>query len=126
MEFEELDINKKEMLAIVLAVKHWFSEFANSKVLIFLDNQVCMALLNYGVTRSPFLAACLREINYFLVKYNIEIKAKYISSKDNKIADICSRAFSSDLFLGKFNKLLSENFKLDYLYYDKFDFESNC
>lgn len=126
MEFEELDINKKEMLAIVLAVKHWFSEFANSKVLIFLDNQVCMALLNYGVTRSPFLAACLREINYFLVKYNIEIKAKYISSKDNKIADICSRAFSSDLFLSKFNKLLSENFKLDYLYYDKFDFESNC
>ena len=38
-EHDDLDITKKEMLAIMAAVKHWFSELANLKVLIYVDNQ---------------------------------------------------------------------------------------
>ena len=66
LEFEELDITKKEMLTVMAAVKHWFGDLANLKVCIFVDNQACVALLNYGITRSPFLASCLREIQYYL------------------------------------------------------------
>ena len=54
LEFEELDINKKEMLTVMAAIKHWFSDLANLRVRIFVDNQECVALLNYGITRSPF------------------------------------------------------------------------
>ena len=61
-EFDDLDITKKEMLTVMIAIKHWFSELANLKIEIFIDNQACVAPLNYGVTRSPFLASCLREI----------------------------------------------------------------
>ena len=50
---------------VMAAIKHWFAELSNSKVRIFVDNQACVALLNYGITRSPFLATCLREI-YFV------------------------------------------------------------
>ena len=73
-----------------------------------MDNQACVALLNYGVSRSPFLAACLREIHFVLAKFNIELRAEYIPSKDNCLADLCSRAFSNDIFYKNFNKLLSD------------------
>ena len=124
LEHDDLDINKKEMLTVMAAVKHWFVDLANLKVRIFVDNMVCVALLNRGVTRSPFLAAYLREIQFVLAKYNIEMKADYIPSKQNKLADLCSRAFSSDVYFNNFNKLLLDKvFILDNLCYDKLQFE---
>ena len=60
VEIEDLDITKKEMVTVMAAIKHWFAELENLRVRIFVDNQACVALLNYGVTKSPFLAACLR------------------------------------------------------------------
>ena len=124
LEFEDLDINKKEMLTVMVAVKHWFSDLANLKVRIFVDNQVCVSLLNYGITRSPFLASCLREIQYVLAKYNIEIRAEYIPSKDNCLADLCSRAFSNNVHFKKNNTcLINKTFILENLRYEYFDFE---
>ena len=123
-EFDELDISKKEILAVMAAIKHWFVELANLKVKIFVDNQACVALLNYGITRSAFLASCLREIQFFLAKYNIEIRAEYIPSKENCLADLCSRAYSKDVHFRNFNKLFKDKvITLDYLFYDKFEFE---
>ena len=96
------------MLTIMAAIKHWFADLSNLKVLIFVDNMACVSLLNYGVTRSPFLASCLREIQFYLAAFNIEIKAQYIPSKENKLADLCSRAFSTDIHFENFNKLLND------------------
>ena len=127
MECKELDINKKEMLVVMAGIKHWFHELANLKVKIFVDNQVCVALLNYGITHSPFLASCLREIQFFLAKYNIEIKAEYIPSKENFLADLCSRAFSDEKHLENFNKLLNEgtiNLENQNFDYRNFNFEN--
>ena len=121
--FEDMDINKLEMVTVMAAVKHWFGELANLKVRIFVDNQVCVALLNYGITKSPFLAACLREINFYLAEHNIEIRAEYIPSKQNCLADLCSRAFSSDKYFKNFNSLLSQGtLKLENVVYDNFYF----
>ena len=106
------------------AIKHWFADLANLKVRIFVENQACVALLNYGISKSPFLAACLREISFFLASYNIELKAEYIPSKDNCLADLCSRAFNSDTYCNNFNKILQDGvLQLDFVYYDKFYFE---
>ena len=125
LEFEELDINKKEMLVVMAAVKHWFGELRNLKVRIFVDNQVCVHLLNYGITRSPFLASCLREIQFYLANFNIELKAEYIPSKSNYLADLCSRAFCNQTYFDNFNKLLSNrSLVLDMLDYNKFYFEN--
>lgn len=124
LEFDELDISKKEMLAVMAAIKHWFVDLASLKVKIFVDNQACVALLNYGITKSPFLASCLREISFFLAKYNIEIRAEYIPSKENKLADLCSRAFSSDTHYSNFNQLLKDGtLVLEEVFYDKFNFD---
>ena len=38
-EFDELDITKKEMITVMAAVKHWFSDLANLKVKTFVNNQ---------------------------------------------------------------------------------------
>ena len=123
-EYDDLDISKKEMLAIMVAIKHWFAELAGLRVKIFCDNQACVSLISYGITRSPFLAACLREIQYFLANFNIEIKAQFIPSKQNFLADLCSRAFSSESFYANFNKMLNEGtLILECIDYNKFKFE---
>ena len=123
-EFDELDISKKEMLTVMSAIKHWFEDLANSKIKIYVDNQACVALLNYGITKSPYLATCLREIQYFLALFNIEIVAEYIPSKQNFLAEICSRAFTSDKYFKDFNALLDNNtIVLENVFYDKFKFE---
>ena len=123
-EFDSLDISKKEMLTVMAAIKHWFADLSNLRVKIFVDNQACVALLNYGITRSPFMAACLREIQFFLANFNIELRAEYIASKDNVLADLCSRAFSSDVFYENFNKLLNDRtLILENVCYNKFNFE---
>ena len=124
-EYDELDITKKEMLVVMAAVKHWFSDLENLKVKIFVDNSACVSLINYGITRSPFLASCLRELQFYLAKYNIELKAEYVPSKCNFLADTCSRAFSSDKHFENFKKLLADRtIILDYVHYDKFKFEN--
>ena len=125
-EFDNLDITKKEMLTVMAAIKHWFSDLANLKVRIFVDNQACVELLNYGITKSPFLAACLREISFFLARFNIELRAEYIPSKENFLADICSRAYINDKYYSCFNKLLLDGtLKLENIFYNKFGFELN-
>ena len=80
--------------------------------------------MNYGLTKSPFLASCLREIQYFLAKFNIEISASYIPSKQNVLADLCSRAFVNDSHFKNFNALLNNaTLILEDVYYEKFHFE---
>ena len=112
------------MLCIMVAIKHWFCDLANQRVQIFVDNIACMHLLNNGISKSPFLAACLREISFFLASFNIELRAEYVTSKDNCWADLCSRAFTSDVHFKNFNKMLTDGvFKLDFLFYDKFSFD---
>ena len=124
--FEDMDINKLEMITVMAAVKHWFGELENLKVKIFVDNQVCVALLNYGITKSPFLAACLREINFYLAEHNIEMRAEYIPSKQNCLADLCSRAFSSDKYFKNFNSLLNQGtLKLENVNYEYFNFAND-
>ena len=124
LEFDDLDISKKEMLTVMAAIKHWFKDLANLRVRIFVDNQACIALLNYGISKSPFLASCLREIQFFLAKYCIEVKAQYIPSKDNCLADLCSRAFSNDIHFKKCEKCLKDKILiLENVFYDKFRFE---
>ena len=124
LEVDDLDITKKEMLTVMAAIKHWFADLANLKVKIFVDNQACVALLNYGVSSSPFLAACLREICFFLATYNIEIKAEYISSRANSLADLCSRAYTNDIHFKNFNSLLQDGvLVLENVNYNNFDFE---
>ena len=71
--------------------------------------------------------ASIFKLIVYLAMYNIEIKAQYIPSQDNKLADLCSRAFSTDLFFNNFNKLLLEGtLVLENVYYDKFNFDHEC
>ena len=126
LEFDHLDITKKEMLTVMAAVKHWFRDLANLKVRIFVDNQACVSLLNYGITKNAFLASCLREIQFVLAEHNIELKAQYIPSKENCLADLCSRAFTSDMYCRNFNKCLTEGtLILENILYKNFGFEHN-
>ena len=47
-------------------------------------------------------------------------------SKQNHLADLCSRAFMTDANFSNFNKILKQGIiKLDYVHYDKFYFQND-
>ena len=75
-------------------------------------------------SKCSFLAACLREIQFYLAKFNIEVRAEYIPSKSNHLADLCSRAFTTDSHFRNFNQLLSQGtLILENVVYEKFNFD---
>ena len=92
LELEELVIIKKEMITVMAAIKHWFGDLENLKGKIYMDNQACVALLYYGITKSLFLSACLSDIAFFLAKFNIELRPEYVPSKQSVMADLCCRS----------------------------------
>ena len=59
IEFKDMDITYKEMVTVMAAFKHWFKDLENLNVLIYVDSMACVALLNNGISKSPFLASCL-------------------------------------------------------------------
>ena len=68
----------------------------------------------------------MRELNFYLAAHNIEIKAEYIPSKQNFLADLCSRAFSNEKYFSNFNKVLSQGtLVLENIDYEKFYFEND-
>ena len=70
------------------------------------------------------MASCLREIQFFLAEFNIELRAEYIPSRDNHLADLCSRAFTKNLAYNDFNMHLdNKTLVLENIIYEKFYFE---
>ena len=61
-----------------------------------------------------------------LARYNIELRAEYIPSKENCLADLCSRAYTSETFYDNFNKLLQDEvLVLENIDYNLFTFDLN-
>ena len=55
------------------------------------DNITSVHILNNGRTREVFLQQCLQEICFHAALYNLEVRAKHIPGRDNRLPDLLSR-----------------------------------
>jgi hypothetical protein len=85
------DITYLELIPIALAIFLWGQEFRNKNVIFFSDNEAVVSILNSKTSKSKIVMSLLRFIIYCTLKFNIQLKSKHISSKDNTIADFISR-----------------------------------
>ena len=86
-----LHITHRELIAVRLWIL-WFLERVRSRrVLLFEDNQAVVAILTSLTTRSPELMAELRELLEILDINDIALRALYIRSAENIVADHYSR-----------------------------------
>ena len=90
-EWQNLHINHKETLAIVLAAQRLGPLWSNQRVVIHSDNQATVQIINKGITASPVVMNALRTLFWLSALYNFHITAVYLAGTDNALADSISR-----------------------------------
>jgi len=90
----EWHITCKELVAVRKAVEHFLPQLAGRRVLLREDNQAVVYILTNMVSRSPQLMHELRRLWYLLDTQDIELRAVYIRSAANILADRASRLAS--------------------------------
>ena len=78
-------------MAVVLSVIRWGHLWTNKSVVVFTDNMTTKCIINKGSSRNKILMTRLRELFWLSAIHNFDIKAKFISGRNNVIADSASR-----------------------------------
>jgi hypothetical protein len=97
-----VDIHRLEALAILVALRLWGTQWTGLRIQVFCDNQAVVSALSSGKVKDPLLAACLRDIWYIAAMNDFEIRAVYLTSEENRIADLLSRWHMGDQFREQF------------------------
>ena len=91
-----------ELFALTVSIFTWTDEkiINNCRVIIFCDNQAVVSMINNMSSNCPNCMHLLRLLVLSKLQKNRRIFAKYVSTKDNYLADSLSR-----LDLKRFRKL---------------------
>lgn len=87
----------RELIPIVLAVACWSKKLKNSSVFVDCDNKSVVGCVRKMNSPVPTLASLLRSLSLLLLRDNIDLRIRYISTNDNGRADALSR-FQFDRF----------------------------
>ena len=89
--FDSTNINVLELWPVLVGLKRWAHLLRDKSIIVFTDNtQVLFMLLN-GKSSNATCMQWIREIFWVCSLYNIELKPKYINTKNNLVADTLSR-----------------------------------
>lgn len=91
-------IEVAELIGSCTAVLLWARHFRNKRVVIWCDNQAVMHMINKATAKCAKCMFLLRIITATCMKFNCRVFCKYISSKNNRFADLLSRN-KTDMFL---------------------------
>lgn len=88
----EVNINELEALALLVGVKLWAASCKGRKILVNCDNQVTVHIVNSGRAANTFAQACMRELHYWCARFDCQVRAVFIDTKRNTMADLLSRS----------------------------------
>lgn len=91
-------INIKELWSVYYGLSSWMPFLTGTNVAVAVDNAVVVSWLNAGTARSPQAMKILRKIFWILAKSGASLKAVWVSSSDNHVADAVSRLDFRSLF----------------------------
>ena len=88
---EGLAINELELLVIAIAAKRWGPKWARKLIVTTCDNMAAVFTVNKGSAKNPAMMVVMRDLFLTASKCDFEMKAKYINTKLNVMADLISR-----------------------------------
>ena len=86
-----IDINYKELFAIVVAFEIWHSEFRNKQILFNSDSEVVCNLWQNRSAKDLHLLRLLRHLFFRSVEVNCNILIRHLPGKANRLSDCLSR-----------------------------------
>ena len=88
---QALHITAKELNAVLFALQCFHNKLINKPVRIVTDNMSVMAVINKGVSHSRTMMSIYRKMLQFCLERGILLKAEYINTHHNTVADALSR-----------------------------------
>ena len=85
------DITFLELVPIVMAYFIWGVQLSNKKLLLHIDNMALVSIINKQTSKSDRVMSFLRTFVSLVMKYNIIVHGKHISTFSNGAADSISR-----------------------------------
>lgn len=74
---------------------------------MYCDNNAVCTVINSGRSKCSILQDCLREIAFLSAISECQIRAVYLDTKSNRLADILSRWDKNEYYRQEFFKLTS-------------------
>ena len=116
-------INILEMLAVILCLRLWGSNFKGKRIRIYSDNLSVVTVINTGKSRCEILQSCLRELTFLNAINECEVRVVHLDTHANRLADHLSRYDISDFHKQQFYKLASNyNLVEHWVHEELFDF----
>lgn len=85
------DMTYLEIIPIALAIYLWHTDLFRKRILFHVDNMAVVKILNSRSSKSRRVLNILRRIVFWTLVGNLHIKAVYIRSSKNSLADAISR-----------------------------------
>ena len=79
------------MIAIIIAIKTFKSLWTRKKYILFTDNASCVANIKRGYASNDLSNLIIKDIYEYQIIFSFALKVDYITSLDNKLADMLSR-----------------------------------
>ena len=91
MTNDNYNVNVKELLTIIIALRLWGSDLKGNRVLIQSDNLNAVQAISHQRSHSPLIQQCLRVVWFPCATFDLDLPAKHIPGYFNIIADLLSR-----------------------------------
>lgn len=96
-----IDINLRELIAIILAVSTFKKLWTRKKYILLTDNAACVANIKRGYASHPLANEIIRDLYEQQIVFSFAIRVEHIPSAQNVQADMLSR--------GQFTRFLDLN-----------------
>ena len=80
-----------ELFAVTVGILNWLKLFQNTKIVLFCDNEAVVCMINNSTSSCKNCMILIRMIILESLVRNTRVYARYVSSKDNGLADSLSR-----------------------------------
>ena len=97
----KVDINIRELIAIIVAVLTFKSLWTRKKYLLFTDNASCVDNIKRGYASNDLANTIIRDLFIQQIVFSFAIRVNYIPTHDNQLADMLSR--------GQHRKFIKQN-----------------
>ena len=88
---DDSNINVKELLAIIVALRLWGPQLAGSSLLLKSDNCASVQAISNRRSRAPLMQQCLRVIWLLCTTSDLDVQAEHIPGYVNILAELLSR-----------------------------------
>ena len=121
-------IEYQELFALCAAIFSWEELIANTRVIIFCDNQAVVSMINNTTSGCHRCMVLIRLLVLNNLKFNRRVFIRYVTSKNNGLSDALSRnqldrfkRFAAHLDMEEFlTKINAEIWPVDKVWHRKF------